>query len=202
MDNYQTHLYETNNLIIKYLVSLRIKSILKYLDKKDNVLEAGCGDGYLSDKIAERVNTLTSVDISHDRIRKAKKLTNKHNVRFLKEDITSMNLKQKYDKIICSEVLEHILDYKLAIKNLSRHLEKNGQLIITIPNETILRIGRALLFGKKAKELERNTNHLHIIKYKDIKKISNELNLKIINYKLLPLPILNLNKLFILKKSI
>lgn len=202
MDNYQTHLYETDNLIIKYLVNLRIRNILKCLDKKDNVLEAGCGDGYLSGKIAERVNTLVSVDISYDRIKKAKKLINRPNVKFLKKDITNMNLRQKYNKIICSEVLEHIQDYKLAIKNLSKHLEKSGQLIITVPNETLLRIGRTLLFGKRAKELEKKTNHIYVIKHKDIKKISNELNLKIINYKPLPFPILNLNKLFVLKKLI
>ena len=203
MDNYQEHLYKTNNLIIKYLVGLRIKNILNCLDKKDNVLEAGCGDGYLLNKIAQKVNSLTCIDINQNRIKTAKKLANRSTITFLKEDITTMTLNKTFDKIICSEVLEHIFNYKLAIKNLSYHLNFNGELIITTPNEIILEYGRILLFGKRKANLMRiKTNHLHKISYDNIKKISNDLDLKIIKYKPLPLPILNLNKLFVLRKLI
>jgi ubiquinone/menaquinone biosynthesis C-methylase UbiE len=47
-----------------------------------------------------------------------------------------INLKEKtstFDCIFCSEVLEHVKEYKKAILELNRILKKNGKLIITVP---------------------------------------------------------------------
>jgi len=38
-----------------------------------------------------------------------------------------------FDVILCSEVLEHIKDYKKALKELHRVLKKEGKIIITVP---------------------------------------------------------------------
>ena len=63
-------------------------------------------------------------------------------VRYLKEqglnsitgDITNLSLPTgSVDMIFCSEVLEHIPDYKTALKELSRVLRKDGGIIITVP---------------------------------------------------------------------
>ena len=40
----------------------------------------------------------------------------------------------QFDNIFCSEVLEHIEDYKKAIKEISRTLKKGGFAFITIPS--------------------------------------------------------------------
>ena len=94
MNEYQTHLYETNNPIIKYLNNVRIKNILKYLNINDNALEAGCGEGYLSSQIAKKVKTLVSLDINQDRISKARKINSSQKIEFLIRDITNTPLPQ------------------------------------------------------------------------------------------------------------
>ena len=50
--------------------------------------------------------------------------------------VSLLNVKEKkesFDWIFCSEVLEHIKDYKKAIKELNRILKKEGKAVITVP---------------------------------------------------------------------
>lgn len=48
-------------------------------------------------------------------------------------DITDMDIKNKFDMIICLNVLEHVYDYQKAVDNLQRALKKGGELIVFIP---------------------------------------------------------------------
>jgi ubiquinone/menaquinone biosynthesis C-methylase UbiE len=49
-------------------------------------------------------------------------------------DITSIPVKSgSFDNILCTEVLEHIAQPELAIKEMSRILKKGGKLILTAP---------------------------------------------------------------------
>lgn len=42
---------------------------------------------------------------------------------------------KKFDKILCTETIEHIPNYKKAINKMKNKLNKNGKIIITIPLE-------------------------------------------------------------------
>ena len=48
-------------------------------------------------------------------------------------DITSWAVKEKYDVIICMNVLEHVFEYQKAIDNLYRALKKGGELVVFVP---------------------------------------------------------------------
>ncbi len=49
-------------------------------------------------------------------------------------DITDLPLEPDYaDVVLCSEVLEHVEDYKTALKEMNRILKKDGTLILTVP---------------------------------------------------------------------
>lgn len=56
------------------------------------------------------------------------------NVKFLTKDVTKEALKEKFDIIICSEVLEHLKEPLDCIKNIKAMLKKQGIAIITTPN--------------------------------------------------------------------
>ena len=47
-------------------------------------------------------------------------------------DISKESLSEKFDIVICSEVIEHLVEYKKSIKHLSNMTEK--YLIITVPS--------------------------------------------------------------------
>jgi len=48
-------------------------------------------------------------------------------------DATKMKYKNKYDIILCMNVLEHIYDYNKAIENIHNALKPNGTAIISVP---------------------------------------------------------------------
>jgi 2-polyprenyl-3-methyl-5-hydroxy-6-metoxy-1,4-benzoquinol methylase len=48
---------------------------------------------------------------------------------------------EKYDFVLCTEVLEHLLHPEIALNNIMNMLEENGKALITVPN------GRTDTFG-------------------------------------------------------
>ena len=51
---------------------------------------------------------------------------------------------QRFDAIVCSEVLEHLPDDALALARLRRLLERNGHLIVTVPGGSMSRFDVAI----------------------------------------------------------
>lgn len=120
----------TLELTIKYLEKFRHQENIKILD-------VGVGLGRLFEKLKNRVDKsynleLHGLDISLGYLKEAKKKS--INVVFSKiEDIPYE--KNLFDIIICTDVLEHVFDLNLAIKNILSVLAVGGVLIIRVPNK-------------------------------------------------------------------
>ena len=98
----------------------------------------------------------------------------------LEGDLHQFNFKSEYfDVIICTEVIEHIGDYKSAITEMKRLLKKNGLLILSFPNETNLIISRFVL-GKKPARLP---VHLNSFYPKEMEKL---VRLKLLRQDIIP----------------
>ena len=66
--------------------------------------------------------------------RELKKKLSKKNIKLIDAKIENLSkINQKYDTVICTHVLEHILDINLAYKNLKKICKK--RLIIIVPRE-------------------------------------------------------------------
>ena len=104
-----------------------IKSaFLEYNKKAEKFLDIGSGISPVSPVLKETL----FMDLSIKSINFLKKQG--HNAKV--GSITKIPLKDnEFDWIFCSEVLEHIKDYKKAIKELSRVVKKGGKIIITVP---------------------------------------------------------------------
>lgn len=48
-------------------------------------------------------------------------------------DVTTMTYKNKFDVILCLNVLEHVYDFHAAIDNMYRALKKGGTLVVAVP---------------------------------------------------------------------
>lgn len=48
-------------------------------------------------------------------------------------DVTTMKYRNKFDVILCLNVLEHVFDYQSAIKNMHTALKKGGVAVIAVP---------------------------------------------------------------------
>ena len=118
----------------------RVITILDYLDiqKTDHVLDAGCGEGFYPMIFSELYECkVTAVDFDQELLDMAAPWLAKYKkVTLAKEDLTNLPYKDNtFDKIVCSEVLEHIVDHEAATKELYRVLKPGGKLAVTVPNQ-------------------------------------------------------------------
>lgn len=109
----------------------QILKILKNLQFK-NCLDVGCAQGYLLQEIDKKYKAKCyGCDICPDMINHNKRILSQFN--FFVADIEKeiADPEQKFDLVICSEVVEHLWDWKRAIKNLTSIC--NRYLVITVP---------------------------------------------------------------------
>ena len=120
--------------------SKAVSKIIKKLFKKDklnNVLDIGCGCGHYLRSIKKKIKYnfyYTGVDSQRDFIKEAKKIWKKNlNVKFFKGSV--YNLKKfknnKYDVVMCNNVILHLDDAKKAITQLCK-LKKKYLVIRTL----------------------------------------------------------------------
>ena len=115
------------------LSEICIDEIFKNI-RKGRVIDVGCGDGYLLEKIKMKFSNVslygTEISISKD----LKELSKKNKIKLFEQRIEEINkIKKKFDTVICSHVLEHVLDINLAYENLKKICKK--KLIIIVPRE-------------------------------------------------------------------
>ena len=122
----QEHLYEKEkyrkqeNILLNYLRKLEFSS----------VLEVGCGFGRMTQLLLKNfeIKDYLATDISPHLVNSAKKLCqNFTNVQFKVSDITDLQLNNKYDLVIGSEVLMHIrpTDIEQTIVKLIQYANKH-----------------------------------------------------------------------------
>ncbi|MFC1649885.1 class I SAM-dependent methyltransferase [Patescibacteria group bacterium] len=133
--------YTHNNMIIRFIERQRVKKLLSLLGtikKGHKVLAAGCGEGYI-EKLLPDCN-LYMVDISKEAIKRAKnKLKGRPNTYFKTGNLENLNFPDNYfDKIECSEVIEHVLSPGKMMSEFHRVLKPKGVLVITFPNEPLI----------------------------------------------------------------
>ncbi|OUR99047.1 SAM-dependent methyltransferase [Flavobacteriales bacterium 33_180_T64] len=99
-----------------------------------DVLEIGCGEGYGIDIISKKANSLTVIDKSKYVLERIKDKFPETTI--LHQNIPPLNnLKDNsFDTIISFQVIEHIEDATLFIKEIHRVLKPNGKAYITTPN--------------------------------------------------------------------
>lgn len=96
------------------------------------VLDVGCGSGLLIRKLSEKKIYCYGVDVAKALLKKIK--TNDYLI--LKEaSAYQLPFKSNYfDLVICSEVIEHLPNYPLALKEIFRVTTPSGIVIFSIPN--------------------------------------------------------------------
>lgn len=108
-----------------------LSKVVSFLPKR--VLEVGCGDGYIANKIAESEISVTGVDISSKAIGFAKAFSN--GAQFFDE----VKDRAQFDMVVLIEVLEHIPDEKVTefISFLLGCVEPNGHLVVSVPSKVV-----------------------------------------------------------------
>lgn len=117
--------------------AFHLNKILDQLDQDSNLLDAGCGIGLNSFLAARKGFKVLGIDNDKIKIESAKYLLSKNrydNINFKLANILQLSkLKQKFESVICFEVLEHVKDDKKAVQEISNILTNNGKLILSVP---------------------------------------------------------------------
>ncbi|MBC8034022.1 MAG: methyltransferase domain-containing protein [Chitinophagaceae bacterium] len=99
------------------------------------VLDVGCGNGVISRHLGRMGYNVLGVDVSDKTIEIARSIDPMPNVTFMKKSAEELVASgEKYDVVICSEVLEHLTDPGKLLDVLYATLADNGKLIVTVPN--------------------------------------------------------------------
>jgi len=119
----------------------RVVKLIEYLDINDGdaILDCGCGEGFYTMIISELHDAqITAFDFDTELLKKARNLiNNKKNIRFVDGDIAEglPFEDESFDKIVFSEVLEHLDDDKKALKEIYRVQKFGGVTGLTVPNK-------------------------------------------------------------------
>ena len=177
--------YAKSNFFVRLIEKKRIGAIIKFLEAKDTdkIIELGCGAGHVLEKISN--GALTGLDLSETMLLAAKKRLeeSKKVVALLKGDAERLPCEvksKKFDKIICSEVLEHTPRPEAVIDEIFNIAASEAVVIISIPNEKvinrlkqiIIKLGIfSFLFHNTSKKMDEEW-HLHAFDLPLLKKIS------------------------------
>lgn len=137
--SYLTDKYSANNIV--GLTGLaRENEIFRYLDLKPEheMIDVGCASGHQVFKAAEICKRVVGVDVGVEFIDTAKKIAAQNNVKnvefLLIEGDKLPYPDQSFDRLICSEVLEHVIDVHPFLDELIRVVKVNGVVVFTVPN--------------------------------------------------------------------
>jgi SAM-dependent methyltransferase len=127
-----------------FLRSWYVRSELKKLRKEYgrsliSIYDAGSGYGQYSYFMSKKLAPcdIYSVDVKEDWINDCKVFFDQrkiNNVSFAIEDLTKINHKDKYDIIVCVDVMEHIQEDGIVFKNFFNALKTNGYILINSPS--------------------------------------------------------------------
>lgn len=123
-----------------------LKSKREELDSKDiflikiyssinqNILDLGCGKGYLSYEFAKRGNKILAIDGSNSMLNYAKTKNNHPNIEYILSDLRNLNLKQKFDLVFAINSFVHIKKLEPILVEIRKSLKKTGKLILCFPH--------------------------------------------------------------------
>ncbi len=99
-----------------------------------DVLDLGCGKGYLSYEFAKRGNKVLAIDGSESMLDYAKTKNNHPNVNYSLSDLSKLNIKPKFDLVFAINSLVHIKTLEPILEKIRKLLKKNGKFILCFPH--------------------------------------------------------------------
>lgn len=107
-----------------------LKSIVE--DSPQKVLDVGCGSGYLTAKIAEKVDECIGIDLSEKSITLARQKYQRKNLSFVNSEISKYVPESKIDACVANMVFMSDPEWIQSIKHIYNILDWNGYFYVMI----------------------------------------------------------------------
>jgi ubiquinone/menaquinone biosynthesis C-methylase UbiE len=134
-----------SNFLIRWVERRRVKAILRFLDvnanengqdenEQDIVLEVGCGAGNVLEQVQS--GQLHGIDLSTFLLNKSRSRLAHRQARLVQANAERLPFADgQFRKLICTEVLEHVLDPRGVVGEMARVATADAALVISVPNE-------------------------------------------------------------------
>ena len=136
-------LHKFNPIRIKYIK----ESIIQHFNIKSkkiplkniNILDIGCGGGLISVPMRKLGGNIVGIDASPKNIKVAKSYSKKKNlkIKYICSSPEKLKIKKKFDVLLMLEIVEHVDDINIFIKQSSKFLKKNGLMFVATLNKTL-----------------------------------------------------------------
>jgi 2-polyprenyl-6-hydroxyphenyl methylase/3-demethylubiquinone-9 3-methyltransferase len=116
-----------------------IETIARELPGSQQVLDIGCGGGFLSNPLALAGHRVIGIDLSEGSLITAKKRDTTQSVEYLRADATLLPFPdQSFDVVCAMDLLEHVEQPERVIQEASRVLKKGGLFFFHTFNRNVL----------------------------------------------------------------
>ncbi|MDP4010642.1 MAG: class I SAM-dependent methyltransferase, partial [Candidatus Roizmanbacteria bacterium] len=114
-------------------------------DMRLKFLDIGAGNGLFLKFFKEKGFEVAGYELEQKNVDNMKKDPVLKSVSIVQADITNLRGSENFDVVMASDVIEHIKDDVLAIKNLWSFVKSGGMMLITVP-------AHSYLYGKRDKK--------------------------------------------------
>jgi uncharacterized protein len=169
---------------VKVALEGNYKQFHELVPEKGNILDLGCGYGFLCYMLSflSEERTVTGIDYDEEKVETAKHNYSKNDrINFAVGDVTTFPL-GKYDAIIIADVLHYLTPeaQELTIRRAVEALNPEGRLIIRDGNAELKERHQGTqlteLFSVKILKFNKSTNDLHFLKASQLQQIAANLN--------------------------
>lgn len=123
------------------------RKIIQYVGRDKKVLDVGCGSGYLGEAFKENGCYVVGIESDCDRAKIAQGILDTLIINDV-ENIGSLSFPDYFfDVIIFADVLEHLKRPDTVLIQLKKYLNKNGYIVISVPNIARIDMRLKLFFG-------------------------------------------------------
>ena len=148
----------------------RVEKASRFIIKTENLLDVGCGNGVIHYFIKEKVKNIYGIDNKKTDLIKAER----RGMIVQPTDLDEGKFPFKggfFGVVTCLDVIEHVRDPRVLIKEIYRVLRKDGILILSTPNVRFSDHLFKLIFGgifPKTSEDDNlyNGGHIHFFTFK------------------------------------
>ena len=179
-----------NQKSYKKISRFRKESILSFIDKKQAmILDIGCSDGDMGFFIKQsKQASVFGLDISEKAIMEAQKKLDGAFVFDISNKLLNFPnglSNKKFDYIIISEVLEHLLYPENILENIKILMHENSKVIVTVPNVLFWKNRLKIFFGKFDYQDEglMDRGHIHFFTWDSLNKIIEEMGYDFVGIK-------------------